>query len=97
MSNPHRASKVQHSLATILLQLCFAVLCGTQGPRATAERGRLRVEYAQALGYERSATPCAATFSRVLRRLDEDADGLAITRRSAQTIERNRGRWERRR
>jgi len=73
VSDPRQASKVQHPLAAILLQLCFAVLCGAQGPRAIAEWGRLHAEYTQALGYERSETPCAATFSRVLRRLDWEA------------------------
>lgn len=71
--DPRQASKVQHPLPAILVQACFAVLCGCRGLNAIAQWGRLHSDMASQLGYSQSEMPCAATFCRVFRRLDWEA------------------------
>ena len=73
VADPRQASKVRHPLCAVLLQCFVAVLCGCRGPRAISEWGRSHPELSGDLGYGPGAMPCAATFSRVLSRLDWSA------------------------
>jgi hypothetical protein len=61
----------RHPLPAILGLVTVAVLCGARSLEAIAQFARDRGPgFAAALGFTRRATPCKATLSNLLRRLD---------------------------
>jgi hypothetical protein len=69
--DPRADSGKRHPLAAILNLLAVGVLCGLRGLGAIAQLGRhLSPAQARELGFTHPQTPCKATLSNLLRRLD---------------------------
>jgi DDE_Tnp_1-associated/Transposase DDE domain len=69
--DPRDDSGKRHPLAAVLNLLAVGVLCGLRGLGAIAQLGRhLSRADARALGFTHPITPCKATLSNLLRRLD---------------------------
>jgi predicted transposase YbfD/YdcC len=69
--DPRQPQGRRHSLTAILALMCVAMLCGYRSYSAMADWGRCYGErLAQALGFTRHRTPCAATLYHVMRKLD---------------------------
>jgi len=63
-----------HDLVPILSLAVVAILAGRTSLQGIAQFGRDHgTALAHALGFRRGKTPCAATYSRVFRRIDVDA------------------------
>lgn len=71
MPEPRHPRGRRHPLVAMLAVMCVARLCGDRRDGAMTEWGRgYGQKLARALGVSREKTPCAATFSHVLRNLD---------------------------
>jgi hypothetical protein len=69
----------RHPLPAVLGLVTVAVLCGARSLEAIAQFARDRAPgFAAALGFTRRATPCKATLSNLLRRLDAAAFERAL-------------------
>src|SRR5579875_1464652 len=74
----------RHLLPALLALVTVAVLCGARSLEAVAQFARdRRPAFAFALGFTRRDTPCKATLSNTLRRLDADALERAPAGRAA--------------
>jgi hypothetical protein len=74
VEDPRQRRGRRHPLPPILALAVAATLCGAKGYGAIAEWGRnYGADLAQALGFTRPQTPCAASFFHVFRRLDRPA------------------------
>ena len=70
----------RHSLPAVLGLLSVAILCGARSLEAVAQFARDRGPgFNAALGFNRRKTPCKATLSNLLRRLDVDALERALS------------------
>jgi predicted transposase YbfD/YdcC len=71
LDDPRDPGGRRHPLAAILNLLTAAILCGRRGLGATAQSGRSPTpSQARELGFGHPKTPCKATLSNLLRRLD---------------------------
>jgi hypothetical protein len=71
----------RHPLTAILAMAVAAALCGAKSYAAIAEWGRnYGPAFAQALGFTRLKTPCAACLFLLFRRLDRPALEAALAR-----------------
>ena len=71
----------RHPLPAILAMAVAATLCGSKSYAAIAEWGRnYGPAFAQALGFTRLKTPCAACLFLLFRRLDRPALEAALAR-----------------
>lgn len=71
LPDPRSRSGQRHSLPAILSLITVSVLCGARSLEAIAQFARDRGKSFQAtLGFTHEKTPCKATLSNVLRRLD---------------------------
>jgi hypothetical protein len=71
----------RHPLTAILALAVAATLCGAKSYAAMAEWGRnYGPAFAQALGFTRRKTPCAASLFLLFRRLDRAALEAALAR-----------------
>ncbi len=69
----------RHPLPAILSRITVAVLCGARSLEAIAQFPRDRGRgFGFLLGFTRPDTPCKATLSNLLRRLDIDLFGAAL-------------------
>jgi hypothetical protein len=74
----------RHPLPAVLGLVTVAVLCGARSLEAIAQFARDRGRaFAAALGFTRPDTPCKATLSNLLRRLDVAAFERALARWAA--------------
>jgi hypothetical protein len=72
--DPRKAKGRIHDLGPILSLAVVAILAGRSTLQGIAQFGRDHGSHlAHALGFRRGKTPCAATYSRIFRRLDIDA------------------------
>jgi hypothetical protein len=72
--DPRKAKGRIHDLGPILSLAVVAILAGRSTLQGIAQFGRDHgLTLAHALGFRRGKTPCAATYSRIFRRLDIDA------------------------
>lgn len=72
--DPRKAKGRIHDLGPILSLAVVAILAGRSTLQGIAQFGRDHGSHlANALGFRRGKTPCAATYSRIFRRLDIDA------------------------
>jgi predicted transposase YbfD/YdcC len=70
----------RHPLGAVLGLVTVAVLCGARSLEAIAQFARDRGRgFAAALGFTRPDTPCKATLSNLLRRLDAPAFEAALS------------------
>ena len=80
LPDPRSKQGQRHSLAAILSLLTVATLCGARSLEAASqfarERGR---RFAESLGFTHQTTPCKATLSNVLRRLDPETVERAVS------------------
>lgn len=80
LSDPRSRSGTRHPLSAILSLITVATLCGARSLEAIVQFARDRDRrFAFALGFSRSDTPCKATLSNLLRRLDCAAFERALT------------------
>jgi hypothetical protein len=74
VADPRKARGRIHDLGPILSLAVLAILAGRSTLHGIAQFGRDHGRaLAHALGFRRAKTPCAATYSRVFRRIDADA------------------------
>jgi hypothetical protein len=72
--DPRSKQGQRHSLAAILSLITVATLCGARSLEAVAQFARDRGRrFAESLGFTHETTPCKATLSNTLRRLDPEA------------------------
>ena len=72
--DPRKARGRIHDLGPVLSLAVVAILAGRPTFQGIAQFGRDHgFMLAHALGFRRGKTPCAATYSRIFRRLDVDA------------------------
>ena len=71
LSDPRSPSGRRHPLPAVLSLITVAVLCGARSLEAFAQFPRQRGRgFTSLLGFTRPDTPCKATLSNLLRRLD---------------------------
>jgi hypothetical protein len=69
--DPRKAKGKIHDLVPILSLAVVAILAGRSTLQGIAQFGRDHgTAFAHALGFRRGKTPCAATYSRIFRKLD---------------------------
>lgn len=72
--DPRKSKGLIHDLGPILSLAVVAILAGRSTLQGITQFGRDHgAALAHALGFRRGKTPCAATYSRIFRRLDVDA------------------------
>jgi predicted transposase YbfD/YdcC len=87
LADPRGKRGRRHPLAALICLAVAATLCGATGYVAMAEWGREQgTGLARALGFTRPQTPCAATFSRLFRRLDRQALEACLGRWAAHVL-----------
>ena len=80
LPDPRSRQGQRHSLAAILSLMTVATLCGARSLEAAAQFARDRGRrFAESLGFTHETTPCKATLSNVLRRLDPEAVERAVS------------------
>jgi len=73
VSDPRKKRGIRYSVALILTLILLAKLAGETKLSGVAEWARLRGEWlGQELGLERTSFRCAATYTNVLKQLDEE-------------------------
>ena len=73
VADPRQARGRIHDLGPILSLAVLAILAGRTTLQGIAQFGRDHgLALAHALGFRRAKTPCAATYSRIFRRIDAD-------------------------
>lgn len=71
LTDPRSPLGRRHSLSAVLSLITVAILCGARSLEAIAQFARDRGRpFAAALGFSHHKTPCKATLSNLLRRLD---------------------------
>jgi len=79
--DPRDPSGLRHPLPAVLNLLAVATLAGMRSLEAVAQFARDHgAQLAHALGFRSAKTPCKATLSNLLRRLDVDAFEAAVGR-----------------
>ena len=87
LTDPRGKRGRRHPLVAMLSLAVAATLCGCTGYTAMAEWGRTQgAAMSHALGFSRTQTPCAATFSLLFRRLDRTALEACLGRWVAQML-----------
>ena len=72
--DPRSKQGQRHSLASILSLITVATLCGARSLEGVAQFARDHGRrFAKPLGFTHKTTPCKATLSNILRRLDHSA------------------------
>ena len=80
LPDPRSKQGQRHSLSAILSLLTVATLCGARSLEATSQFARDRGRrFAESLGFTHQTTPCKATLSNVLRRLDPETVERAVS------------------
>ena len=88
VEDPRKPRGKRHPLEAILALAVAATLCGAQGYEAIADWGRNHGSgMAEALGFTRAKTPCAATFCNLFRRLDRQGFEQALSRWVEQVLQ----------
>jgi hypothetical protein len=80
ITDPRSRLGRRHPLTAILTLIAVATLCGARSLEASAQFARDRGgEFAAALGFSHPKTPCKASLSNLLRRLDPHAFEAALS------------------
>lgn len=80
LPDPRSKQGQRHPLAAILCLTTVATLCGARSLEAASQFARDRGRrFAESLGFTHQTTPCKATLSNVLRRLDPEAVERAVS------------------
>lgn len=73
VADPRSRHGRRYPLAGMLALAVCAMLCGARSLYAIAQWGREHRQVARALGFDREATPCVATWHLLFKRLDRAA------------------------